>query len=235
VNGNATLADAERLLSAFLSRDNSSTRRNYESALEDYRRYSKVRCREQAVADLLAAGPAKASERIMRYKTVMLGKHDQRGKLINGRGLSPSAVNLRITVLRSLIKKARRIGMVQWELDVKNVALELVHDVRGPSDELLNKMLDAAKACPGAEGRRDYAILRLAAELGLQRREIVGLDLEDIDSSVADQEFTENRAAQDMAHGDHSRGPAGEGKRAGEGGGSKVLPAQRFSHGSAVH
>ena len=56
------------------------------------------------------------------------------------------APNLRLTVLRSLFKKARRHGIVQWELDVASVAQELVHDVRGPGDELLNKMLTAAKA-----------------------------------------------------------------------------------------
>src|SRR5450756_1859703 len=110
-----TITDIERLMRSFLARDNSSTRRNYESALDDYCRYVKARSCELSVLDLLAGGPARANERVARYKTAMLGKRDQRGRLISGRGLSPSAVNLRLTVLRSLVKKARRLGLAQWE------------------------------------------------------------------------------------------------------------------------
>lgn len=177
----STLEGVQGLLRSYLTRDNLSTLRNYEAVLEDFRRYAKAPSVEAALLSLLASGPQKADEKIARYKALVIGKRDQKGRLTRGRGLSSSAVNLRLTVLRSLIKKARRTGMIQWELDVPNLAHELVHDVRGPGDELLNKMLAKAKERPGAEGRRDYAIVRLAAELGLRRREIVGLDLEDLD------------------------------------------------------
>ena len=127
-----TLESVQQLTRSFLARENLSTVRNYASALEDYRRYAKARTAEGAVRELIALGPAKANERVARYQAAMLGKRDERGRVLSGRGLSPAAANLRLTVLRSLFKKARRHGIVQWELDVGSVAQELVHDVRGP-------------------------------------------------------------------------------------------------------
>lgn len=186
MKGDLDDSSVTQLLKTYLARDNSNTVRNYESVLEDYRQFAKTPTREAAITELLAADAGRANDRIARYKRLMTGVRDQRGKLTRGRGLSSAAVNLRLTVLRSIVKKARQRGMIQWELDVSNVTDERVHDVRGPEPEVLNKMLSAAKARPGAEGRRDYAILRLAAELGLRRREIIGLNLDDFDSVAAE-------------------------------------------------
>lgn len=186
MKGDIDASAVVQLLKIYLARDNASTVRNYESVLDDYRQFAKAPTREAAITELLSADAARANDRVARYKRLMTGVRDQRGKLTRGRGLSSAAVNLRLTVLRSIVKKARQRGMIQWELDVPNITDERVHDVRGPEPELLNKMLSAAKARPGAEGRRDYAILRLAAELGLRRREITGLNLDDFDPDAAE-------------------------------------------------
>jgi integrase/recombinase XerC len=171
----------EELLHDYLSRESATTVRHYQGALDDFARFVKADGRLAAAERLLGAGFAAGNELVIGYRRDMEGTRDADGKLKAGRGLSASAVNLRLTVLRGLVKKARRHGLIDWELDVPNIASENVHEVTGPGIELLNRMLEAAKAQPGPLGRRNYAILRLAGELGLRRKEIVGLDFDDVD------------------------------------------------------
>jgi len=171
----------DELLASYLKRENAATLRHYSAALDDFAEFSKAPDRLAAVNRLLGAGFADGNELVTEYRREMEGTRNSDGKLKSGRGLSASAINLRLTVLRGLVKKARRRGLIDWELDVPNIAAENVHEASGPGMELLNRMLEAAKAQPGAEGRRNYAVLRLAGELGLRRKEIVGLDLDDID------------------------------------------------------
>ena len=171
----------EGLLVSYLARENATTVRHYSAALDDFAGFVKAPDRLAAVNRLLSAGFAAGNELVTGYRRDMEGTRNADGKLKFGRGLSASAVNLRLTVLRGLVKKARRHGLIDWELDVPNIASENVHEATGPGMDLLNRMLEAAKAQLGPLGRRNYAILRLAGELGLRRKEIVGLDLDDVD------------------------------------------------------
>lgn len=174
----------EKLLSAFLDRENATTALNYRHSLLDFAEY--CRCGEDiqvAVDRLLAGKAAAANEAAARWKRSMVGTRDKKGKLISGRGLAPATVNLRLTVLRGLIRKAYRAGLIQWELDVPGLQTERVHDVRGPGMEALRQLLAAAQASSGPKGKRDYAIIRVFAETGLRRRELAGLDLDDFEAS----------------------------------------------------
>jgi len=169
------------LLDSYLARENAITVRHYSAALDDFAEYTRAADRLSAINRLLGADFPAGNELVIGYRRDMEGSRRGDGKLKSGRGLSASAVNLRLTVLRGLVKKARRHGLIDWELDVPNIPAENVHETSGPGMELLNRMLEAAKAQPGPVGRRNYAILRLAGELGLRRKEIVGLDVDDID------------------------------------------------------
>jgi integrase/recombinase XerC len=171
----------EGLLGSYLARENAATLRHYSAALGDFAGFLKAADRLAAASRLLGAGFAAGNELVAGYRRDMEGTRNSEGKLKSGRGLSASAINLRLTVLRGLVKKARRHGLIDWELDVPNIASENVHEATGPGMDILNRMLAAAKAQPGPLGRRNYAILRLAGELGLRRKEIVGLDLDDVD------------------------------------------------------
>ena len=171
----------EELLKNYFDRENANTARHYGASINDFCGFIKAPNRLSAIEQLLSAGFAAGNDLVTRYQRDMEGTRNSEGKLKLGRGLSPSAVNLRLTVLRGLVKKARRQGLIDWELDVPNVASENVHEVTGPGIDVLNRMLEAAKRQHGAEGRRNYAILRLAGELGLRRKEIVALDYDDFD------------------------------------------------------
>jgi integrase/recombinase XerC len=171
----------EGLLGSYLARENATTVRHYSAALDDFAGFVRAVDRLAAANRLLSAGFAAGNELVTGYRRDMEGTRNSEGKLKSGRGLSASAINLRLTVLRGLVKKARRHGLIDWELDVPNIATENVHEATGPGMELLNRMLEAAKAQSGPLGRRNYAIIRLAGELGLRRKEIVGLDFDDVD------------------------------------------------------
>jgi integrase len=170
-----------RLVKAFVERENAQTARAYREALEDFRAFARRGTAVAAIQWLIDAAVGTAEDRVERYKRTLLGTRDEKGKLVKGRGLSSASVNLRLTVLRGVLKKAHRMRLVGWELPVAGVRDEPLRDVRGPTEETLNRMLEIARSRPGPEGCRDYAILRLAAELGLRRREIIGLDLDDVD------------------------------------------------------
>lgn len=173
-------AQVAKLVAGFLKRTNANTAATYRKQLVDFAREQKATTIEAAIAKLLALGDRAANRRIEAYKLSSTGYRNSKGAMV-GRGLSASAVNLRLTVLRSLLKQARRDRLIDWDMTAANVRDELVHDVRGPGEDVLNTMLRLAKAKPGAAGVRDYAILRLAGELGLRRNEIVSLDVDDVD------------------------------------------------------
>ena len=168
------------LIAAFLDRPNKTTSCNYAESLKDYAKFRR-RSVEVAVTELLHSGYDRANKLVGRYSERMVGHRNKKGDVIHGRGLSPSAVNLRLVVLRSLIKKARKAGMIAWEIDVAGQKPEDTKDNRGPSKGPLKEMLAAAKTLPSPEGERAYAIMRLFGEVGLRKRELIGLDMADFD------------------------------------------------------
>lgn len=176
------MSRAEVIVEAFLERENATTRLNYEAALMDYAAFVRAKESHGALQQLLAGGAVAANYMVTRWKRSMVGTRDKKGKLIQGRGLSPATVNLRLTVLRGLVKSARRQGLIRWELDVAGLPAERVHDVRGPGLEAVKRILEAAKNQPGPAGKRNYALLRILAETGLRRRELAGLDLDDVET-----------------------------------------------------
>ena len=84
------------LLETYLSRSNEATRAQYEAAINDFRAFLSLTDNEAAVDALLAAGFAGAERLVEDYRLHMVGEYDMGKKLIRGRGLSPSAVNLRL-------------------------------------------------------------------------------------------------------------------------------------------
>ena len=103
------------LIAAFLDRPNETTSYNYSESLKDYAKYRR-RSVEAAVTELLQAGYERANKWVGGYSKSMVGSRNKKGAVISGRGLSPSTVNLRLVVLRSLLKKARKAGLVTWEI-----------------------------------------------------------------------------------------------------------------------
>lgn len=164
-------ADVPALLASFLAGRKPTTRLAYEGDLSDFRRFARTKSIDEALARLLTAGSAAAGDLATRYRRQMTGR----------RGLSSSTVNRRLTCLRQITKMARKRGLIAWDLDVENLASEPAKDNSGPETSQVRRILEQLRDRTDPAGRRDFAIIRLCAELGLRRKEVVGLDLKDID------------------------------------------------------
>jgi integrase/recombinase XerC len=113
------------------------------------------------------------------------------------RGLSWATVNRRLAALRSLVKCARTVGLVTWNIEIPNVRCCARRNKATIARDRFLKLLDALDArarkirgptlFPEIRPRdtpmmaRDRAILRLLYDLDLREVEVTGIDLEDVD------------------------------------------------------
>lgn len=170
----ARAADGSRLLRAWLDGRGERTIRAYSQDLEDFRAFLGAESVNGAAEELLARGHGAANETGLAYRAHLVG-----------RGLAPATINRRLAALRSLVSLARTLGMVPWGLEVGSVKAETMKDTRGPGTSTVRAMLEELARRPGARAARDRAALRLLADLGLRRCEVVGLDVAHLDFAGA--------------------------------------------------
>jgi integrase/recombinase XerC len=173
------------LTDAWLAGRNEKTKRGYLSDLNDFARWLGEKETHTAVERLLQMGPGKANQTVMLYIAAMKERKPSNRPAADDERLSSSTISRRIAALRSMIKIGRRIGMINWTLDVEVPKAEARRDVRGPglADlQLINRAAAAMGDSPRA--RRDRAILALLFDLGLRRAELCGLDLADVEMNA---------------------------------------------------
>jgi integrase/recombinase XerC len=166
-----------RLLTTFLETRSERTQRAYRQDLETFRHFTQQPAVEGAVALLVGSTQGKANALALEYRA-----HLSRSQL------SPATINRRLAALRSLVKRARALGMVSWVLDVPNIKTQPYRDTRGPGRDGFNRLLKIARRRKDSTGLRNLAALRLLFDLALRREEVVSLDVCDVDlerSSVA--------------------------------------------------
>lgn len=161
--------DISDLVHTFLTGRSETTLRAYRNDLTDFRIFLAAPTMNAAAVELLASGAGPANALVLRYRANLLE-----------RGLQPATINRRLAALRSLVKLARLVGMVTWEVEIPNVASEPYRDTRGPGKDGVRRLLDAIGEEDSAILRRDRAILRLLYDLGLRRGEVVSLDDDDV-------------------------------------------------------
>lgn len=105
-----------------------------------------------------------------------------KGHMIESGKLSPNSINLNLAGIRSYVRKARKLHLINWTLEVEGVPAQTYKDTRGPSLEKLRLMMNAARSHRSPiKAIRDEAILRLMFDCGLRRAEVVGLNIGDFD------------------------------------------------------
>lgn len=164
-------ARSERLIDDFLRGRSPHTERAYRIALEKLARFSGAGDMDE-LTRLILRDLGSANDLVLRWKQHMIAEEKA----------APASVNLRLTAARSLVRRARLVGLVPWTLEVKGERTYPYRDTSGPSLELVSKLLEqAASHKRPLKATRDVAILRLLFDQGLRRKEIVGLDLEHLD------------------------------------------------------
>lgn len=168
---NAALAPhSGELVTAILATINARTARTYLSDYRDFGAFLGLADPREAIDALIGMGQGEANRAALAYRVHMAD-----------RKLAPGTIARRLVALRSACKAARRVGRINWGLDVPGPKPEPYRDTRGPGRDGWRSMLATAKADPSAKGRRDLAIVRLLHDLALRRGEVVALDLADVE------------------------------------------------------
>ena len=145
------------------------------------------RARTQDVADLARflglADPGAAAELVVagtagQANAIALGY----GRHLLDRKLAAATINRRLSTLRRLVKLARRLGLIDWAIDVEGLRAEPYRDTAGPGADGWRRLLEAAQAAgDGPKARRDRCLLRMLHDNALRRGEVVALDVADLD------------------------------------------------------
>ena len=127
----------------------------------------------QVLALVVAGTPGQANAVALGWKADQIGKK-----------LAPNTVNRRLSTLRRAVRVARRLGLVDWSLDIELLRSEAYRDTSGPGLEGWRSILavatrEAEQGTPMA--LRDLAIIRCLYDRGLRTIEVLRLDLADVD------------------------------------------------------
>lgn len=165
-----------RLVADFFAGRKETTLRTYRQGLADFARFLELDTTPDAVGVLLSKGPGEANHLALTYRADLIE-----------RGLAPNTINSRLTALRSVVRLARRIGMVVWTLEVDGAKGGAYRDTAGPGLDICRRMLEEVnRRMDGplrqrGKAARDRAILRLLFDLALRRSSVTNLDVDDID------------------------------------------------------
>jgi len=153
-----------------------TTRRGRISDIRDLARSMNFTEPAAAVVALLGDGSGQCNAWVTRYKAEMLQRRQ-----------APATINRKLSTLGRLVKLARRMGVIDWLIEVESVKGQSYRDTRGPGRSGWLRMEAAARKVSARtdQGRRDYAILRLLYDLGLRRAEVVELDVSHWDPETA--------------------------------------------------
>ena len=158
------------LAGAFLAGRNPRTLLAYRKDLEDFQTFIQGSSLQAAAAFLTSQGAGAANGLALAYRVSL-----------QDRSLAPATINRRLASLRSLVKLARILGLVTWELEVEGIKAASYRDTRGPGVDGFKKMLELLEGEPDAKSIRDLAIMRLLFGMALRRGEVVSLDRSHLD------------------------------------------------------
>lgn len=161
-----TIVPSIDLVGAFFAGRNPRTLLAYQKDLKDFQCFTQAPSLQAAAALLTSQSSGPANGLALAYRVSL-----------QERGLAPSTINRRLAALRSMVKLARVLGLVVWELEVEGMKASAYRDTRGPGMAGFRMMLDSLGDSHVEKAVRDRAILRLLFGMALRRGEVVSLDL----------------------------------------------------------
>lgn len=172
VTGGALDADApkqsygpEEVFKRFLMNRSDDTLKAYKADVDAFAAWLGVSS-DDAVGRLLGHGLGPANALVIEWLDSM-------------RELAPATRKRRLSALRSVVRMARRLGAVEWSLDVDSPKAEAYRDTAGPTEHEFHKLLLACG--DGLEGLRNRALVLLAVLMAFRRRELAAFRLQDFD------------------------------------------------------
>ena len=166
---------AKRRFQVAFDRLSDETKRSYQSAARHFGKYLGLRRGESKVSGivvrLIMLSYIEASTLVEEY--VMWMQEDE--------DLAPNTINVRLAALRWFVDSARRVGWVEWKLDVKSVKSEKVKDTSGPSEIEFRRILRVIDRAEGKGATRKKLMVYMLAFMGLRISSVISLDMDNVD------------------------------------------------------
>lgn len=173
--GQVPKVDAAHLYQEFMGQYDKNTFLAYRSDLSSFAQWWSL-SPQQAVTRLVSLQRVEANAVARAWRNHMVQE-----------GRAPNSVNRSLAALRSVVKFASQLGLMDWSLEVKGVKTQRYRDTSGPGLETVRKVLKHVdQKEPSTKNLRDAAMIHLLFNLGLRRFEVLGLDMQDV-------EFDRNR------------------------------------------
>lgn len=165
------LEEARHLIEDFWRSLLPVTRVGYRSDLRQFCAFMQACDLNAAVCAITTLGIGRANSLALRWRDELASE-----------GKAPASVNRHLASLRSLLKLARRLGYIEWTLDVQNLKRESRRDMSGPPIEVLPALLQAAADQDDlVMALRDIALVRLLLDRGLRRVEACETNIEHLE------------------------------------------------------
>jgi integrase/recombinase XerC len=131
-------------------------------------------------ANWCACSPEEAAGRFLaldagRAHEVALGYIEH----LQARELASATVNRRLSALRSLVRAARMVGMVTWNLELPAPKTVPYRDTRGPGPDGVQALIAQAELQPEPLRSRNLALIWLLYGRALRRSEACGIQVPD--------------------------------------------------------
>lgn len=170
----AVVSDLDRLLEVWRASLSAATRPAYLADLQLFAAWAGMPTAQTLVAKLLAGGKVAAEAHVLRYLTHLLEQERR----------APATVARRRAAIRSVVRIANGLGLVEWTLTAplpRSARPRAYRDTRGPGLAAVRRMREVAAAQLGVKGFRDVALLGMLYGLGLRRAELCSLEISDYD------------------------------------------------------
>lgn len=159
-----------KLINMFLENRSKNTAIAYKKDLISFAQFLKINNINDITDTIINFGQNRTNTIIMQYKISLLKKE-----------MSANTINRKLSVIRSLFCLAEQLGIINFNINIKNEKVELCRDTRGPGKDGIIKMLSIVKS-ESKEDIRNMALIRLLFDLGLRRDEVSKINIEDVEN-----------------------------------------------------
>lgn len=163
-------AGMESLIQAFLSGRKTTTIQAYRRDLVQFKEFLGLDSLDTAAKHLLNLPHGQANALVLAYKA----------HLVDDLKLQSSTINRRLAAMRSLVKLARMMGLVAWDIEVENRKHTPYRDVQGIGLDGVRAILNFLAQKSDKKSVRDYTIFRLLFDIGLRREEVCLIEFSDL-------------------------------------------------------
>lgn len=145
-----------------------NTVRAYSKAWDDFATFIGATDKVAALKHVVSLESGHANQLAEKYRSHLLSH------------FAAATASMRLSALAGILKRCKRVGLIQWDLEVEPVQVTVYRDTRGPGMDVVNRLI-ASITGKTAKDKRDLAIIQLLFNPALRRSEVVELDLEHVD------------------------------------------------------